>query len=471
MKYKNLLLFSFALFANGLFTFGNNHSTHQAVNFVPAASISTPCVVHIKTIQTTKTQSRDPFQDLFGPNYQQFFGNPYQQQQTQKHESSGSGVIVSSDGYIVTNNHVIQDADEIEVILNNKKSYKAKLIGVDKDTDLGLIKINEENLQSIGFANSDSVQVGEWVLAVGNPFNLASTVTGGIVSAKGRSINILNNQRSNGTNSAIESFIQTDAAVNPGNSGGALVDIRGQLIGINTAIASPTGAYAGYAFAVPSNIVKKVINDIRSYGLVQRAYLGVNMASVNEDIAKALSLKNLDGVYVENVVVGGAAETALLMKKDVITKINNVVVNTGNELQEQIAKYHPGEKIELTYIRNGKEMHSSAILKNQAGTTSIIKQEQNTGLDKLGLELQALTPNEAQMMGLSGGLRVMKIKEGVIKNYTDLKPGFVITSIKDKAVKSTEQFKAELNTISSGTVVIEGVYPNRPFTFQYAFKI
>jgi serine protease Do len=470
MKYfKTIILITISACIN--LQIAGNNNIHQAVNFVPAAAISTPCVVHIKTIQHSRINNRDPFMDLFGPNYHQFFGNPYQQQQTQKQESSGSGVIVSSDGYIVTNNHVIQEADEIEVILNNKKSYKAKLIGVDKDTDLGLIKINAENLQSINFANSDSVNVGEWVLAVGNPFNLASTVTGGIVSAKGRSINILNNLRSNGTNSAIESFIQTDAAVNPGNSGGALVDIKGQLIGINTAIASPTGAYAGYAFAVPSNIVKKVINDIRAYGLVQRAYLGVNMASVNEDIAKSLSLPNIDGVYVENIVIGGAAESAGLVKKDVITKINNVQVNSANELQEQIAQYHPGEKIELTYIRNGKKYSSTALLKNQAGTTSIIKQEPNTGLEKLGLELTALTPNEARAMGISGGLRVMKIKDGVIKNYTDLKPGFVITSIKDKAVASAEQFKAELNTISSGTVVIEGIYPNRPFTFQYAFKI
>lgn len=448
--------------------FQKQGGVNESMNFVPAANISTPCVVHIKTTYTVRTQMSNPF-GMFDDDFFRFFGNPRQQQQQQ--QSSGSGVIVSEDGYIVTNNHVIQDATDIEVILNNKKTFKATLVGTDKDTDLGLIKINAKDLQSINFANSDEVNVGEWVLAVGNPFNLASTVTAGIVSAKGRSINLLNNQVGRNNNTSIESFIQTDAAVNPGNSGGALVNIKGQLIGINTAIASPTGTYAGYSFAVPSNLVKKVIEDLKNYGLVQRGYLGVNMVGVNDEIAKKMNLSSLDGVYVDNVINGGSAEAAGLKAKDIILKINGVAVNSAPELQEQIATARPGEKVEIEYMRDQKILQTKAILKNQAGTTSIIKNDPESQPMKVGLELMALNVNEARSLNLQGGLRVMKVKEGLIRNYTDLKEGFIITSIRDKAVKTVEEFNRELASVGKGTVIIEGIYPNRPFTYQYAFKI
>lgn len=451
--------------------FQNAHDrVYEALNFVPAANISTPCVVHIKTIYTTRSMQQNPFQDLFGNDFFQFFGHPQQPQRTQKQEASGSGVIVSPDGYIVTNNHVVQDADEIEVILNNKKTFKAKLVGTDKDTDLGVIKIEANDLQSIYFANSDSVQVGEWVLAVGNPFNLASTVTAGIVSAKGRNINILNNQRTNGSNSAIESFIQTDAAVNPGNSGGALVNIRGQLIGINTAIASPTGAYAGYSFAVPSNLVKKVIEDLKKFGVVQRGYLGVNITGVNDEIAKKMNLRTLDGVYVDNVIKGSAGENAGIKEKDIILKVNGVAVNSAPELQEQIGKYRPGDKIDVELLRDGNRLTLNPVLKNVSGNTQLVSIDKDV-FKKLGIDLSTVTANELRSLNLSAGLKVMKVNEGLIKNYTDLKPGFIITSVQDKSIGTIEDFQKIIQATTKGTVILEGIYPGRPFTYQYAFKI
>ncbi|MEO6168788.1 MAG: trypsin-like peptidase domain-containing protein, partial [Chitinophagales bacterium] len=312
-------------------SYSNTNDLAGTLDFRYAAKRTTSGVVHIKTSYAPRQVSRN---DQYNP-FRELFGDQFGQQQPS--ESSGSGVIISDDGYIVTNNHVVDDGETIEVILADKQSYQAKVIGTDPSTDLALLKIDERNLPFITFGNSDSVEVGEWVLAVGNPFNLESTVTAGIVSAKGRNINLL---RSRDT-SAVESFIQTDAAVNPGNSGGALVNTNGELIGINSAIATPTGTFAGYSFAVPVNIVSKVVNDLMKFGMVQRGFLGVQIATLNADLAKAkgLDAKNLTGVYVDGVKAGGAGEAAGLKAGDIITKVNNAPVNTSPELQEQVSRY------------------------------------------------------------------------------------------------------------------------------------
>ncbi|MGB1314876.1 MAG: S1C family serine protease [Chitinophagales bacterium] len=332
-------------------------------NFTTAAAKATPAVVHVKTsIEVNTSQSRQFYGDDV---FEWFFGqqNPYAQKGTRKQSlGSGSGVIVSEDGYIVTNNHVIDKANKIEVVLSNNKVYNAELVGRDKDTDLAVLKIDEINLPTLAFANSDHVSVGEWVLAVGNPFNLSSTVTAGIVSAKGRNINILENFGAAG-NTAIESFIQTDAAVNPGNSGGALVNTKGELMGINTAIATPTGSFAGYSFAVPSNLVNKVVTDIKQFGSAQRAYLGVSISNVNTEMAHKLQLEDMNGVYIAKLLVDGAAYDAGLEIGDVVVAIDGEKMNTTSELQEKIAEYRPEEIVEVEYFRNGKREITNIMLK------------------------------------------------------------------------------------------------------------
>lgn len=343
-------------------------STAGNTNFTDAAALATPAVVHVKTsyaINTAKSQ------DFYGNElFEWFFGqqNPHKQNpyldipEHRQPMGAGSGVIVSEDGFIVTNNHVIEKANVIEVTLSNNKTYKAKLVGVDKDTDLAVLKIEASNLPSLAFANSDEILVGEWVLAVGNPFNLSSTVTAGIVSAKGRNINILENMGISG-NTAIESFIQTDAAVNPGNSGGALVNTRGELMGINTAIATPTGSFAGYSFAVPSNLVSKVVADIRKFGSAQRAYLGVSINNISNEIAEKYDLKNLDGVYIENMLKDGAAYAGGIEIGDIILAVDNEKVKSASELQEKIAEYRPGDIVALELLREGKQKKINISLK------------------------------------------------------------------------------------------------------------
>jgi serine protease Do len=331
-------------------------SSAGLTNFIDAAAVSTPAVVHVKTSYEVNTSDTREF---YGDQvYDWFFGNKRSNQGPQKKQSiaSGSGVIFSEDGYIVTNNHVIENAKSIEVTLSNNKKYKAVLVGADKDTDLAVLKIEEENLPNLNFANSDDVRVGEWVLAVGNPFDLSSTVTAGIVSAKGRNINILeSHSRNSRSNTAIESFIQTDAAVNSGNSGGALVNTRGELIGINTAIATPTGIFAGYSFAVPSNLVSKVVTDIKNFGAAQRAYLGVNITHITNEMAHELKLKDLDGIYVANVLKNSAANEAGLRIGDVIVSVADEKIKSTAELQEKIAEYRPLDKVDLILIRDGEE--------------------------------------------------------------------------------------------------------------------
>ncbi|MES2621709.1 MAG: trypsin-like peptidase domain-containing protein, partial [Bacteroidota bacterium] len=363
----------------------NNVNAGQPIDLRYAAATSTPSVVHIKSTFKAEKVSLGGAQDPFGDFFKYFHGpNPYR---NQPQVASGSGVIISKDGFIVTNNHVVQDADEIEVVMNNNKSYKAKLVGKDADTDLALIKIEGFNLPAINFANSDSVMIGEWVMAVGNPFNLASTVTAGIVSAKGRNINLLGMGTQNQNNTSIESFIQTDAAVNPGNSGGALVNVSGELVGINTAIASPTGSYAGYSFAVPSNIVKKVIFDLQKFGVSQRGFLGVVIHSMDDKTASDMGFDKPFGVYVDGVNKGSAAEEGGLKNKDVITKINGVGVNSSPELQEQVAKYRPGDKLSVEYIRDGKITMGTLVLKNKYNTISQIDNTRDI-LNVLGVQVE-----------------------------------------------------------------------------------
>jgi Do/DeqQ family serine protease len=377
-------------------------------------------------------------------------------------------VIISADGYLVTNNHVVEEANEIEIVLHNNKSYKAKVIGKDKDTDLALLKIDDTNLPFVKIANSDSVLVGEWVLAVGNPFNLASTVTAGIVSAKGRNINILGEQNPS-ANTAIESFIQTDAAVNPGNSGGALVNVNGELIGINTAIASPTGSYAGYSFAVPSNIVNKIIVDLKKFGTPQRGYLGVNIKNIDNELAKQLNMEKPFGVYVENVNKGSAAEDAGLKNKDVITKINGVAVNSSPELLEQVAQHSPGDNLSIEYIRDGKNQSATVLLKNKYNTTKAIEKSTNI-LETLGVKVENLSAKEKTQLGVNYGVKVTDISAGKMAEFTDVKKGFVILQVDDKEVENVDEFVNILQN-KSGKVVIEGIYPNKPMSYLYAFKL
>lgn len=332
----------------------------QSVDFTGASSIATPAVVHVTTKYVQKTSTPTSIEEEFLRN---FFGQTLPSKPKES-TGSGSGVLISRDGYIVTNNHVIENSDAIQVSLSNNTVYDAQLIGRDKDTDLALLKIDEADLPFLSFANSDSVRVGEWVLAVGNPFNLASTVTAGIVSAKGRNINILENIQGE-NNTAIESFIQTDAAINPGNSGGALVNTSGDVIGINTAIATPTGTYAGYAFAVPSNIVAKVVSDLKEYGMVQRAFLGISILSVNNDLAEELGLEEPRGVYIQGLVDEGAAKEGGLQEGDVIVAINGVSVDNVAALQERILAYRPGNVIEVSFLRRNELARATLSLKNR----------------------------------------------------------------------------------------------------------
>lgn len=357
-------------------------NTGAMVDFTYAAEKTTPAVVHIQStvVSNRPVGSHDELPDMF----REFFGDNLPRQRPggpQKAQSSGSGVIFSSDGYIITNNHVVEDASEVEVILYDHRTFKAKVVGTDLSTDLAVLQIKATNLPYLVLANSDDVKVGQWVLAVGNPFNLESTVTAGIVSAKGRSIGILGQkerQRAYNQNpdqpfvaSSIESFIQTDAAVNPGNSGGALVNLQGELIGINTAIATPTGTYAGYAFAVPSNIVAKIVDDFLRFGSVQRAFLGITIQDLDWNLANDMGLKISEGVLVNGVVGAGAAAKAGMKKNDVVVRVNDRVVRSSAELLETVAIHRPGDQITVIINRAGKEMDLSAKLKNSSGGESI----------------------------------------------------------------------------------------------------
>lgn len=407
-----------------------------AVDFTSAAEKSINTVVHIQTL-IKNTGSRDPIQEFF-------FGSPGARQPV---IGSGSGVIISDDGYIVTNNHVVEGSDKVEVTLNNKYEYAATVVGTDPATDLALIKIDVKDLPYVEFANSDDVRVGEWVLAVGNPFNLNSTVTAGIVSAKTRRIDIIHKDL------AVESFIQTDAAVNQGNSGGALVNTRGELIGINSAIASSTGTYTGYSFAIPSNLVKKVVNDLAEFGKVQRAFLGVIIKDLTPEIAKTLDVKDLNGVYVEEALDNGGAGAAGMKKGDIIRKVGGVSVSGFNALQEQVALYRPGDKVDITITRNGNETVIPVVLKNKEGNVNLYKRNDEL-LKTLGADLESFSNS----FGSVEGLKVTKLENGKLKS-AGIREGFVITKVNGRAVKDKTDLEDVL-TGSSGQVRVEGLYPN-----------
>ncbi|MFN4234666.1 MAG: Do family serine endopeptidase [Bacteroidia bacterium] len=421
-------------------------------DFVEAAEKTVNTVVNIKSIYENSTNQLyyDPFRFFFGD-------SPYHRPQQQM--ATGSGVILTEDGYIVTNNHVIKGADKIEVTLNNKETYEAKVVGMDPATDLALIKIDADNLPFAKYGNSDDVKVGEWVLAVGNPFNLTSTVTAGIVSAKARNINIIGGDPRTGQ-IPIESFIQTDAAVNPGNSGGALVNTRGELIGINTAIASNTGSYTGYSFAIPVNIVQKVVTDLAEFGEVQRALLGISIRDIDSKLAKEKNLKELSGVYVAGTIENGSAEDAGIKEGDIITKINNIAVNSIPQLQEQVGRYRPGDKIAVEIIRNGNVKIIPVILKNKKGNTDVVKRSDvvKESISSLGATFEALDNEEKERLRLLGGAKITALGPGKLRS-AGIKEGFIITKIDKKEIKSPEDIESALYN-KKGGVLIEGVYPN-----------
>jgi serine protease Do len=430
-------------------------------------------VVHIKTSYVNRSNNRyrqhDPFRDFYNDDFfRQFFGpqqSPKQHQQKPNIQmAAGSGVIINSQGYIITNNHVIENADDIEVTLYDNRNYKAKVIGTDPSTDLALIQIKEKNLPALPLVNSDDVKVGEWVLAVGNPFSLNSTVTAGIVSAKARNINILK------TEYAIESFIQTDAAINPGNSGGALVNLQGALIGINTAIASPTGAYSGYGFAVPSNIVNKVVEDLLKFGVVQRGVLGIMIHSVDGNLAKEKELDVTTGVYVDSLLNNSAAAKAGLKVGDVILSIDGVKTNSSPKLQELIASHRPGDKVKVIVDRAGKEKEIVVTLSNRSGSTDLVQKEDKELLSILGCELKALDVKTARKIGIEGGVKVVKLSEGKLRRYTQMREGFIITHANNRPVKTVEDFLKLLDN-KEGGVMIAGVYEDIPGRYYYAFGL
>jgi Do/DeqQ family serine protease len=436
------------------------------VDFTQAATAAIPATVHIKTKTTAKASNnlprRSPFSDLFGDDWNEMFGDRLR---SMPQQASGSGVIISEDGYIVTNNHVIDGADDITVTLSNRRSFKAKMVGVDPSSDLAIIKIDAKALPFILYGNSDEVKVGQWVLAIGYPLNLETTVTAGIISAKGRTLEI--NRRKSET--PVESFIQTDAAVNPGNSGGPLVSIDGKLVGINSAIASPTGSYAGYSFTIPVNIVKKVMADLVKFGTVQRAYLGIRYApeGISEDYKKEQGIQDGEGVYVMEVPEDGAAFNAGIRKGDFITKINGVPVYSGADMVGQVATYRPGDKIPVSYFRNGKEYTSTLTFRNSAGTTAVVK---NSVVDKLGATLVTIPKKDAAEMGIKGGVVVKSFSEKGAFRKTRMEEGYVITRVNGKEVLTVEQFRAEVDK-SSGELKLEGMYPGFEGIFPYRIKL
>lgn len=436
----------------------------QPVDLTYAAEKSLPSVVHILSTKNSKVQTveveNDPFSDFFSDPFG-FFGNPQgnggkqrRSVRTPKQQGSGSGVIISADGYIVTNNHVVADADELTVTLNDNKEYSARIIGTDKASDLALIKIDGKNLPAITIANSDDIKVGEWVLAVGNPFNLTNTVTAGIVSAKARSL----------YQNGVESFIQTDAAINPGNSGGALVNTRGELIGINAMLYSQTGSFSGYGFAIPTSIMNKVVADLKQYGTVQRALIGIqgqdvkNYVDAKKDKGEDINLGTMEGIYVAKVTEESAAEEAGMKEGDVITAIDGKPVNKMAELQEVLAKKRPGDKVSVTYLRDKKKATKTVTLKNEKGNTQVVKK---ADLDVLGGNFRAITNAQKEQLNIGYGLEVLKVNSGRLKT-AGITKGFIIQRVNDNAVKTIDDLQnavKEASTSKDPVLYIQGVYP------------
>jgi len=443
-------------------------SANGPADFSDAASAAIPATVHIKT-KTVRTVSNNlpkhnPFSDLFGIDPDDFFGGG-NGMRSMPEMASGSGVIISNDGYVGTNNHVVDGADEVTVTLSNRRSFKAKVVGSDPSSDLAVVKIDAQNLPFLLYGNSDDLKVGQWVLAVGYPLTLETTVTAGIVSAKGRTLDI--NRRQSQT--PVESFIQTDAAVNPGNSGGPLINTDGQLIGINSAIASPTGSYAGYSFTIPVNIVKKVVNDIMKFGTPQRAYLGISYPrdDMSEDQKKEAGIKDGDGVYVMDVTPDGAAAHAGLKKGDIITKINGATIATGAEMVGQIATYSPGDKITLIYKREGKENTVAITLRNNSGTTAVVK---TSSLDKLGATLETLSKKDAASLDVKGGVVVKNVTENGLMDKSRVQEGFIILKANGQEVHNVEEFQKTLEK-ATGTVKLEGVFPGYEGVYTYPLRL
>ena len=421
-------------------------------DFTQAASNTIHAVVHIKTEFQRKSSVYDNYFDL-----RDFFGDraPQGSRQSAPIVATGSGVIISPDGYIVTNNHVVAESNKVQVTLNDKRSYDATIVGTDPSTDLALLKIDVSDLPYIGYGNSDDLQIGEWVLAVGNPFNLTSTVTAGIVSAKARNINILGVP--DGT--AIESFIQTDAAVNQGNSGGALVNTRGELVGINAAIASGTGYYAGYSFAIPVNIVSKVVHDLREFGAVQRGFMGVSIRELDSQLASEQGIADIKGVYVAEVTENGSARLAGIRSGDIILKIEGVPVNSTSELLEIVGQHSPGDKVNVAVKRSNKDLDFNVTLKNREGNTETVKREELDVNSMLGASLQPVSETLKNQLGIKYGMEVADLGEGKLKS-AGVRKGFIITQIDGNKVASSQDLTKILSN-KSGGVLVEGIYPSR----------
>ena len=436
----------------------------QPVDLTYAAEKSLPSVVYIKNTQNSKIQTveySDPFEDFFSDPFGGFFGRGQgnggrrqRQVQTPKRQAAGSGVIISADGFIVTNNHVVDGADELTVTLNDNKEYSARIIGADATTDLALIKIDAKQLPAIIIANSDDVKVGEWVLAVGNPLGLNNTVTAGIVSAKARSMNT----------GGITSMIQTDAAINQGNSGGALVNTRGELIGINAMLASPNGSNIGYGFAIPTSIMNKVVDDLKKFGTVQRAMIGIKGSDVNayvdneKEKGKEVDLGTMEGIYIAEVVEDGAAAEAGLKEGDVITHIDGQKIKSFGELQNVIAQKRPGDKININYLRNKKQQKATLTLRNEQGNTKVVK---NADIDVLGGQFRAITDQQKEQLNIGYGLEVLKVNGGKLKD-AGVPKGFIIQRINEQSVKSIDDLQKivkEASTSKEPVLYIQGIYP------------
>ncbi len=428
----------------------------EGPDFAAAAHKTVDAVVHIRSQFYTKSRDYD---DFFGA-LREYLG--YERRPNRNYPISGwgSGVILSGDGYIATNNHVVEGAELVEVILNDKRVYEAEIVGLDPSTDLALLRIDEEDLPYVDYGNSDDVRVGEWVLAVGNPFNLTSTVTAGIVSAKARDINIL------GSQGAIESFIQTDAAVNRGNSGGALVNTRGELIGINAAIASNTGYYQGYSFAIPVNIVKKVMADLKEYGEVQRAYIGVIIREINQKFAEDLGLESVNGVYIDGMVDGGGAMDAGLEIGDVILSVEGLEVNSMAQLLEVVGAHNPGERLNVNVIRDGDYLDFDVELRTQDGNTEVITANEEFFNERLGAYLESLDLSDRNTYDIRQGLKIIRLEEGLLFKG-GIRPGFIITGVNGFAVASENELNSALEK-NNDRVRISGIYPNgMRVTFEF----
>lgn len=458
-------------------------SSTGALDFTQAAAAVSPGVVHVRTTYNrTASSSRGGAEDPFGDMFEDFFGRRGRPQSNSPAVGKGSGVIVTGDGYIMTNNHVVDEADKIEVILTDKRVLQAKVIGKDKNTDLALIKIEASNLPIVKLGNSDDVRVGEWVLAVGYPLTLESTVTAGIVSAKARQIGILAQDNIDPNNydpenppvsSSIESFIQTDAVINRGNSGGALVNAQGELIGINSAIASQTGVYEGYGFAIPVNLAKKVMDDFLKYGEVKRGFIGVTFQELNSDLAKQLNVKEINGLYVSSTVDGGAAASAGVKKGDIIKKLDGDEVITSAELQEKIGRMRPGDKVALTVLRDGSLKNFNLTLKGAEANRMASSESPAAAevINNLGATFSPLKDADKQKYGVNTGVIVSSVAPGKVFDMYDVPKGTVITSINGRGVNNTDQVNAALSASKQNMLAIQGITPDGSrFRFTFPMK-